>query len=150
MPDFDPDTPENTQPPPDFNQIRQHLADSLNNTPADHEADMLHRQLEALDALFHFTLSKGVGTQHFHSSAQPHYHDARMLALSLRVQQQCVATLRTTRAMDYMQALQDYNAQKQIAVAARPDKLKGACPHDEIEGDTPRPLKNDERTIDEA
>lgn len=124
----------NAAPPPDFYQMRQALAEGLAASTAG-EDDMLRRQAEALDALFHFTLSKGVGTQHFHAKPQPHYIHADMLALALRVQQQCVATLRSTRTMDYMNALQEHNLKK---LPPRPP------PHEEG-GDTPTPNKNNER-----
>ena len=104
MPDF------NTPPNPDGRDARGLGQDSLSPALEAHGAperdeEMLRRQAETLDAMFHMTVSHSFGTQHFHREDKPHYMDDTRIALALRIQHQCCATLKAKSAVSYMGAL---------------------------------------------
>lgn len=97
---------QNTSPPPKktpFHEMRVALSETI--SPGDSGEEMLRRQAVTLDALFHFALQEGIGTQSYHLRERPHHLERSTLSLALQAQHQCQRTLKAIHAIDYMQAL---------------------------------------------
>ena len=91
-----------------YAEVRDRLAAALAPAPDDPHKDVLRRQVEALDGLFHYMLAQGLGSRFAGAegpNARPDYIRGDYLALALRAQQQCVGTARTLTAAEYMKSL---------------------------------------------
>ena len=94
-----PDTSHSNKKAPPFAALGAALAQSL--VPDDKGEDMLRRQMQTLDTLFTHTIHDYTG-----SAEPPTGHgQTHRLGFALRVQKQCIDTVKALSAMGYLEAL---------------------------------------------
>lgn len=96
-----------TKPQEHIKLLCERLAGSLYNAPGDH--GVLEEQVQVLNALFHATLAEQLElgkNRHGYDNAHG------WLELALKIQKQCTDTVRTQKAIDYMNGLTSIQTQK--------------------------------------
>ena len=85
----------------------ERLANSLYNSPSDH--GVLDEQVQVLNSLFHATLAA-----HLDLDKKRYGYDTQQgwLDMALKIQKQCTETVRTQKAIEYMNGLTTINANK--------------------------------------
>jgi hypothetical protein len=136
--------PRKKEPSARFSALREALNQTL--MPEGVGEDMLHRQMQMLDGIFHDTIHAYAHCPYGdeNSAAQTH-----RLNFALRLQNQCLRTARSLGAMSYMSALNDYNAQN-VAVPSRPPAQGTIERHGDLQTSPPPAPVLDEQKEDGA
>ncbi|MEM6781140.1 MAG: hypothetical protein AAF569_04700 [Pseudomonadota bacterium] len=88
--------------------------------------DMLHRQAHILDTMMHLVVRDAMDSAR--DKDRPMHFQERQINLAMRLQKQCVETMKATAAMEYMSAITPLPRRSPVHVTRQINKNNGLAP----------------------